>query len=186
MLFSHNNVGIWQWERNEGILASLWYKQLTKKSENKSDRGAHWRTGACKLLPSKFQWFRDRLAWGGQPVVFAEFKAEFDNQCFTDFMSYFLYAWLTHVVCMSEVIEESQEHKEILWRHEAHGRFSLLRKAILMSWVYLAKVKNFKDAKEIIAIAKTPGHRKNRKVIESLPLDWSIKVHSKPNLHQIG
>ena len=55
-----------------------------------------------------------------------------------------------------------------------------------MSWVYLAKVKNFKDEKEIIAIAKTPGHRKKRKVIESLPLDWSIKVHSKPNLHQIG
>jgi len=27
----------------------------------------------------------------------------------------------------------------------------------------------------LIAIAKTPGHRKNRKVIESLPLDWSIK-----------
>jgi len=53
------------------------------------------------------------------------------------------------------------------------------------SWVYLAKVKNFKDEKETIAIAKTPGHRKNRKVIESLPLDWSIKVHSKPNLHRI-
>jgi len=50
----------------------------------------------------------------------------------------------------------------------------------------LAKVKNFKEEKEIIAIAKTPGHRKKRKVIESLPLDWSIKVHSKPNLHQIG
>jgi len=48
------------------------------------------------------------------------------------------------------------------------------------------KVKNFKDEKEIIAIAKTPEHRKNRKVIESLPLDWKIKVHSKPNLHQIG
>jgi len=45
----------------------------------------------------------------------------------------------------------------------------------------LAKVKNFKDEKETIAIAKTPGRRKNRKVIESLPLDWSIKVHSKPN-----
>ena len=55
-----------------------------------------------------------------------------------------------------------------------------------LSWVYLAKVKNFKDEKEIIAIAKTPGHRENRKVIESLPLDWSIKVHIKPNLHQIG
>ena len=55
-----------------------------------------------------------------------------------------------------------------------------------LSWVYLAKVKNFKDEKEIIAIAKTPGHRKKRKVIESLPLDWSIKVHSKPNLHRIG
>jgi len=50
----------------------------------------------------------------------------------------------------------------------------------------LAKVKNFKDEKETIAIAKMPGHRKNRKVIESLSLDWSIKVHSKPNLHQIG
>jgi len=40
----------------------------------------------------------------------------------------------------------------------------------------LAKVKNFKDVKETIAITKTPGHRKNRKVIDSLPLDWSIKV----------
>jgi len=49
----------------------------------------------------------------------------------------------------------------------------------------LAKVKNFKDEKEILAIGKTPGHRKNRKVIESLPLDWSIKVHRKPNLHRI-
>jgi len=28
------------------------------------------------------------------------------------------------------------------------------------SWVYLAKNKNFKDVKETIAIAKTPGHRK--------------------------
>ena len=55
-----------------------------------------------------------------------------------------------------------------------------------LSWVYLAKVKNCKDEKEIIAIAKTPGHRKKRKVIESLPLGWSIKVDSKPNLHQIG
>jgi len=45
----------------------------------------------------------------------------------------------------------------------------------------LAKVKNFKDEKETIAIAKTPGHRKDRKVIESLRFDWSIKVHSKPN-----
>jgi len=52
--------------------------------------------------------------------------------------------------------------------------------------VYLAKVKKFKDEKETIAIAKTPGHRKNRKVIESLPLDWSIKVHSKPSSHRIG
>jgi len=50
----------------------------------------------------------------------------------------------------------------------------------------LAKVKNFKDEKETVAIAKTPGHRQNRKAIESLPLDWSIKVHSKPNLHRIG
>jgi len=29
----------------------------------------------------------------------------------------------------------------------------------------LAKVKIFKDEKETIALAKTPGHRKNRKVI---------------------
>jgi len=50
----------------------------------------------------------------------------------------------------------------------------------------LAKVKNFKDERETIAIAKTPGNRKKRKFIESLPLDWSIKVHSKPNLHRIG
>ena len=49
----------------------------------------------------------------------------------------------------------------------------------------MSEVKNFKDEKETIAIAKTPGHRKNRKVIESLPLAWSIKVHSKPNLHRI-
>jgi len=49
----------------------------------------------------------------------------------------------------------------------------------------LAKIKNSKDEKETIAIAKTPGHRKKRKVIESLPLDWWIKVYSKPNLHRI-
>jgi len=47
------------------------------------------------------------------------------------------------------------------------------------------KIKNFKDEKETIAIAKTPGHRYNRKVIESLPLNWSTKMHNKPNLHQI-
>jgi len=40
----------------------------------------------------------------------------------------------------------------------------------------LAKVKNFKDEKEIIAIVKTPGHRKNRKVIESLPLGSQTKI----------
>ena len=39
----------------------------------------------------------------------------------------------------------------------------------------MAKVKNFKDEKEIIAIAKTPGHRKNRKVIESLPLTGRLR-----------
>jgi len=49
----------------------------------------------------------------------------------------------------------------------------------------LAKIKNFKDKKEMIAIAKTPGHRKKLKAIESLPLDWWIKVYSKPNLHEI-
>jgi len=35
----------------------------------------------------------------------------------------------------------------------------------------LAKFKNFKDEKETTAIAKTPGHRKKCKVVESLPLD---------------
>jgi len=49
----------------------------------------------------------------------------------------------------------------------------------------LAKIKNFKDYKETIAIAKRPGHRKKRKVIESLLRDWRIKVYSKPNLHRI-
>jgi len=49
----------------------------------------------------------------------------------------------------------------------------------------LAKIKNINDEKETIAIAKPPGHRTKRKVIESFPLDWWIKVNSKPNLHQI-
>jgi len=44
---------------------------------------------------------------------------------------------------------------------------------------------NFKDEKETTAIAKTPGHWKKWKVIKSLPLDWWIKVYSKPNLHRI-
>jgi len=35
----------------------------------------------------------------------------------------------------------------------------------------VAKIKNLPDEKETIAIVKTPGHRKKRKVIESLPLD---------------
>ena len=39
----------------------------------------------------------------------------------------------------------------------------------------MAKYKNFKDEKETIAIAKTSGHRKKQKVIESLPLDWWIR-----------
>jgi len=29
-----------------------------------------------------------------------------------------------------------------------------------LSWVYLTDIKNFKDEKETIALAKTPGHRK--------------------------
>jgi len=39
----------------------------------------------------------------------------------------------------------------------------------------LAKIKNFKDEKETIAFAKTPGHRKKRKVMESLPLHCWIR-----------
>jgi len=38
-------------------------------------------------------------------------------------MSYFLYAWFAHVVCILE-----QVNKEILGRREAHGRFSVLCK----------------------------------------------------------
>jgi len=34
----------------------------------------------------------------------------------------------------------------------------------------LAKIKNFKDVKETIAIAKTPGHRKNRRLSSCCPL----------------
>jgi len=34
----------------------------------------------------------------------------------------------------------------------------------------LAKVKNFKDEKETIAIAKTPGHRKKRRLSSRCPL----------------
>ena len=37
-----------------------------------------------------------------------------------------------------------------------------------LSWVYLAKIGNFKHEKETIAIAKAPGHRKKRKVIVSV------------------
>jgi len=35
-------------------------------------------------------------------------------------------------------------------------------------------IENLQHEKEMIAIAKTTGHRKNRKVIEPLPLDWWI------------
>jgi len=35
-------------------------------------------------------------------------------------MFYFLYAWFTHVVCILQ-----QVNKDIVGRHEAHGRFSL-------------------------------------------------------------
>jgi len=38
-------------------------------------------------------------------------------------MSYFLYAWFAHIVCMLE-----QVNKKLLGRHEAQGRFSLLCK----------------------------------------------------------
>ena len=38
----------------------------------------------------------------------------------------------------------------------------------------MAIIGNLQHVKETIAIAKTPGHRKKRKVIESLPLDWWI------------
>jgi len=39
----------------------------------------------------------------------------------------------------------------------------------------LTKVKNFKDEKEIIAIAKTPGHRKNHKVSSRCPLTGRLR-----------
>jgi len=38
----------------------------------------------------------------------------------------------------------------------------------------LEKIGNFKYEKETIATAETPGHRKYRKVVESLPVDWWI------------
>jgi len=34
-------------------------------------------------------------------------------------------------------------------------------------------------------LQKRQGTEKKRIVIESLPLDWSIKVYCKPNLHRI-
>jgi len=40
----------------------------------------------------------------------------------------FLYVWLAHVVYMLEVIEESQNNTDIMTRHEAHGKHSLLGK----------------------------------------------------------
>jgi len=48
----------------------------------------------------------------------------------------------------------------------------------------LAKIKNFKDEKETIAIAKTPAHRKKRKVIETLPHQWKTKIVTVS--HRIG
>jgi len=41
---------------------------------------------------------------------------------------------------------------------------------IKLSWVYLAIIWNLQHEKEIIA--KTPEHRRKRKVIESLPFNW--------------
>ena len=57
-----------------------------------------------------------------------------------------------------------------------------------LSWVEFIwrKLRISKTRKEPYQLQKPQGHRKNRKGIESLPLDWSIKVHSKPNLHRIG
>jgi len=40
-----------------------------------------------------------------------------------------------------------------------------IAKPVELRLVYLAKIKNSKDEKQTIAIAKTPGHRKIRKVM---------------------
>jgi len=59
----------------------------------------------------------------------------------------------------------------------------------------LAKVKNFKDERETIAIAKTPGNRKNASLSSRCPLTGRLRCtasqiyiesDSKPNLHRIG
>ena len=39
----------------------------------------------------------------------------------------------------------------------------------------MAKVKNFKDEKETIAIAKTPGHRKNARLSSRCPLTGRLR-----------
>ena len=105
--------------------------------------------------------------------------------------SFLLYAH----VCITNMVEfQKVMHAKlrVTYNFECRALYNLPWRASVSShdssvwvWVYLAIVKNFKDEKETIAIAKTPGHRKSRKVIESLPLDWSIKMRSKPNLHRI-
>jgi len=43
-----------------------------------------------------------------------------------------LYVWLAHFVYMLKAIEKSQESREILRRHEAHGRFLLLHTVAIL------------------------------------------------------
>jgi len=53
-------------------------------------------------------------------LIFLNFKAGFGDWRFTSYIPYFLYAWFPHFVCILD-----QVNKEILWRHEARGRYPL-------------------------------------------------------------
>ena len=58
---------------------------------------------------------------------------------------------------------------------------SLRTRLLELSWFYLAKIKNFKDEKETIAIAKTPGHRCIQIYIEWQPIACVGKICQKIN-----
>jgi len=70
----------------------FWSKRLTEKNRMEVLSGT-WTDISC--LDQGFKCFAKHLTWGWQPFVFTEFKAIFDDWCFTSY----LYSLFTCSAC---------------------------------------------------------------------------------------
>ena len=107
----------------------FWGKQLTEKKYKINWMGVL--IGAQRHVnwfDQGFKCFAIYLTWGWQAIVLLNLKQVLKVGDLIIYI-HFLYVWLAHFIYMLEVIEESQENTEIMRRHEAHGRFWLLRKS---------------------------------------------------------